>query len=77
MAADSGVAEKAMMPAPVFPIIGILLSTAIIARALIRGAFRGSRSIGGRGTGIVLLTFGIVMWVIFLIRIIQWYSAFQ
>lgn len=58
---------------PIFSIIGLLLSMAIMARALLGGAYRGQRSVGGRSIGRVLLVFGVAMWVVFLVRIIQWY----
>lgn len=62
-----------MSNAPIFAILGMLLSMAIIARALLGGAYRGQRSVGGRSIGRFLLIFGVAMWVVFLIRIIQWY----
>ncbi len=60
---------------PIFAILGMLLSLAIVARALLGGAYRGQRSVGGRSIGRVLLVFGVAMWVVFLIRIIQWYRV--
>jgi hypothetical protein len=60
---------------PIFPILGLLLSMAIIARALLGGVYRGQRSVGGRSVGRVLLVFGVAMWVVFLVRIIQWYRV--
>jgi hypothetical protein len=62
-----------MPDTPIFSILGLLLSMAIIARALLGGAYRGQRSLGGRAFGRVLLLFGLAMWVVFFIRIIQWY----
>lgn len=63
--------------APIFPILGLLLATAIIARALLGAAYRGTRSVGGRAAGRILLIFGVVMWVVFLVRVIQYYRAAQ
>lgn len=62
-----------MQHTPIFEILGLLLSLAIIARALLGGAYRGQRSVGGRAAGRVLLAFGVVMWFVFLVRVIQWY----
>lgn len=63
------------MNIPIFAILGLLLSMAVIARALLGGAYRGKRSVGGRSVGRVLLVFGIAMWVVFLVRLIQWYRV--
>ncbi len=62
-----------MPSAPIFEVLGMLLSMAVIARSLLGGVYRGHRSIGGRSSGRVLLVFGVAMWVVFLVRIIKWY----
>jgi hypothetical protein len=62
-------------PIPVYPVLGLLLATAVIARALLGGAYRGTRSVGGRAAGRILLIFGVLMWVVFLVRVIQYYRA--
>ena len=61
-----------MLTAPIYGFVGLALATAIIVRALIGGAYRG-RSVGSRTFGRLLLVFGVAMWIIFLVRIIQFY----
>ncbi len=63
-----------MQQTPIFAILGLLLSVAIIARALLGGVYH-KQSVGGRATGRVLLIFGVVMFFVFLLRVIQWYRV--
>lgn len=62
-----------MKPVPVFWVLGVLLSIAVIVRALLGGAYHRSTSAGSRVVGRILLVFGVAMLVIFLVRIVQWY----
>jgi hypothetical protein len=63
-----------MRTVPLYFFFGLALATAIIVRALMGAAYRGA-SAGGRAFGRLLLIFGVVMWLVFLWRIIQFYRV--